>query len=70
MTGARSWEQGGVTPLEAGPLREQSCVAAVMEYLDGPLAKNFDFMFTDEAGSAPSPHVGALLDGVDNGAEC
>jgi hypothetical protein len=73
MTGARSWEQGGVTPLEAGPLREQSCVAAVMEYLDGPLAKNFDFMFADEAGSAagaPPPHVGAWLDGVDNGAEC
>ncbi|KAJ1490907.1 hypothetical protein T484DRAFT_1776182 [Baffinella frigidus] len=41
-------EQGGATPLEAGPPREQSCVEAVMEYLDGPLAENFDFMFADE----------------------
>mmetsp|Transcript_10838 Transcript_10838/g.26279 ORF Transcript_10838/g.26279 Transcript_10838/m.26279 type:complete len:253 (-) Transcript_10838:234-992(-) len=66
-------EQGGATPLKAGPPRERSCVEAVMEYLDGPLAENFDFMFADEAGSAagaPPPHVGAWLDGVDNGAEC
>jgi hypothetical protein len=39
------WEQAA--PLGAAPPlgREQSCVEAVMEYLDGPLAGNFDFMF-------------------------
>ena len=55
-------EQGGEG---AGPLREQSCVEAVMEYLEGterfgclgPLAGNFDFMFAE-------------LDGNDSGAEC
>jgi hypothetical protein len=64
-TGACSRKQGGATPLEAGLPREQSCVEAVMEYLDGPLAENFDFMFADEEGGAAC----ALLDGVDNCAE-
>jgi hypothetical protein len=30
------------------PPTEQSCLEAVMAYLDGPLAGNFDFMFEDE----------------------
>jgi len=38
-------EQGSA---EAGPPRERSCIEAVMAYLDGPLAGNFDFMFADE----------------------
>jgi len=57
-------EQGGTTRFEAGPppfyrgtslIRNapppggRSCVEAVMDYLDGPLAENFDFMFVDEA---------------------
>ena len=33
-TGACGMAQGGATPLDAGPLREKSCVEAVMEYLD------------------------------------
>jgi hypothetical protein len=41
-------DQGGATPLEAGPPREQSCAEAVMDYLDGPLVGNFDFMFAAE----------------------
>jgi hypothetical protein len=36
-------EQGFEAPLEAG-----SCSAAVMTYLEGPLAVDFDFMFVDE----------------------
>ncbi|KAJ1479482.1 hypothetical protein T484DRAFT_1902737 [Baffinella frigidus] len=32
-TGGCGLEQGGATPLEAGPPRERSCVEAVMEYL-------------------------------------
>jgi hypothetical protein len=42
----------GATPLGAGRTTapEQSCVEAVLAYLDGPLAENFDFMFVDEAG--------------------
>jgi len=32
-TGPGGWEQGGATPLEAGPAGERSCVEAVMEYL-------------------------------------
>jgi len=46
---------------EAGPPGERPCVQAVMEYLDGPLAGNFDFMFADEEGgemgvlAPPSP---------------
>mmetsp|Transcript_10835 Transcript_10835/g.26269 ORF Transcript_10835/g.26269 Transcript_10835/m.26269 type:complete len:219 (-) Transcript_10835:223-879(-) len=38
------------------------CVEAVMDYLDGPLAGNFDFMFADE-------EVGAPFDRDNNGAE-
>mmetsp|Transcript_53397 Transcript_53397/g.127213 ORF Transcript_53397/g.127213 Transcript_53397/m.127213 type:complete len:203 (-) Transcript_53397:77-685(-) len=38
-------------PPDAPSYREQSCVEAVMEYLDGPLAENFDFMFADEEGA-------------------
>ena len=69
-------DQGGARPLEAGPpgdrpcvqqscversCVERPCVQAVMDYLDGPLARNFDFMFADEEG-------GALLDGCDTAA--
>ena len=36
-------EQGFEAPLEAG-----SCSVAVMTYLEGPLAVDFDFMFVDE----------------------
>ena len=43
--------QGGMT-LEASLSREQSCVEAVMEYLEGPLVGNFDFMFEDEEEGA------------------
>mmetsp|Transcript_32438 Transcript_32438/g.74090 ORF Transcript_32438/g.74090 Transcript_32438/m.74090 type:complete len:276 (+) Transcript_32438:187-1014(+) len=49
-------------PPDAPSYREQSCVEAVMEYLDGPLAENFDFMFADE-------EVGAPFDRDNNGAE-
>jgi hypothetical protein len=51
LSGPCGGEQGGATPLEAGPPRERPCVEAVMEYLDGPLARNFDFMFADEEGA-------------------
>jgi hypothetical protein len=47
-TGPCGWEQGGDTPLEEGPPRERSCVEAVMEYLEGPLGGDFDFIFADE----------------------
>jgi len=53
-------------PLATAPPREQSVVEAVMDYLEGPLVGNFEFMFVDEEGA---PEVGALLDGDDNGAE-
>jgi len=45
---------GGASSLEAGRPRERSCVdkrscvEAVMDYLDGPLTANFDFMFDEE----------------------
>ena len=59
-TWPRGGEQGGATVLEAGPPRERSCMAAVMDYLDGPLAGNFEVIFADEEGS---PEVGAQIDG-------
>ena len=62
-TRPRGGEQGGAPSLGAGPPRERSCAEAVMDYLDGPLAGNFDFMFSDEG---ELPEVG---DGNDNGAE-
>jgi hypothetical protein len=43
--------EGGTTP-EASLSREQSCVEAVMEYLEGPLEGDFDFMFEDEEEGA------------------
>jgi hypothetical protein len=51
-TGPCGWEQGGATPLEEGPPRERSCVEAVMDYLDGPIVGDFDFMFAEEEGGA------------------
>ena len=48
MTWPCGAEQGGATPPEAGPPGERSCVEAVMDYLEGPFACNFDFMFADE----------------------
>jgi len=50
-------------PINTAPPREQSCVQAVMDYLEGPLVGNFEFMFVDEEGA---PEAGALLDGDDN----
>ena len=40
----------GARPREAGPPGGLSCVAAVMDYLDGPFALDFDFMFADDEG--------------------
>ena len=40
----------GAMPRKAGPPGEWSCVEAVMDYLDGPFALDFDFMFADEEG--------------------
>ena len=40
----------GVRPREAGPPGEWPCGEAVMDYLDGPFALDFDFMFVDEEG--------------------
>ena len=40
----------GAKPREAGTPREWSCVEAVTDYLDGPFALDFDFMFADEEG--------------------
>ena len=37
-------------PREAGPPGQWSCLEAVMDYLDGPFALDFDFMFADEDG--------------------
>ena len=37
--------------LDVGPPGEWSCVEAVMDYLDGPFALDFDFMFADEEGA-------------------
>ena len=47
-------EACSAAPPEAGPplARERPCLEAVMEYLDGPFAGNFDFMFADEEGGA------------------
>ena len=39
---------------------ERPCVEAVMEYLDGPLEGDFDFMFADDAGDCAS------MDGYDD----
>jgi hypothetical protein len=36
--------------------REQSCLEAVLAYLDGPLAGNFDFMFQDEEAGCEFVH--------------
>jgi hypothetical protein len=63
-TRARGGEQGSATPLETRPPPERSCVEAVLDYLEGPLAtEDFDFMFVDEAGRVPQ--VGAVLDADD-----
>jgi len=53
---------------EEGQPRERPCVEAVMDYLDGPLVGDFDFMFADEAGDATTTE-GASLEGDDDGAE-
>ena len=39
---------GGWARLFGEDKHDLSCVEAVMDYIDGPLAKNFDFMFVDE----------------------
>jgi len=44
-----------------GPPRERSCVEAVMDYLDGPLAGDFDFMFSDEEGIVVPGNRGTSL---------
>jgi hypothetical protein len=59
-TGGCGKEQGAATSLEVGSPTgdtyslgspgEQSCVEAVMDYLEGPFAFDFDFMFADEEG--------------------
>ena len=41
-------EQGAATRPEAGSPGERSCVEAVMDYLEGPFACDFDFMFAEE----------------------
>ena len=65
-TRPRGGEQGGATLLEAGPPREQSCVEAVMDYLEGPLVGNFEFMFVDEEGApevaGPPNHLDDKVD--------
>jgi len=66
-TRLRGGEQGGATLLEAGPPRERSCVEDVMDYLEGPLAGNFDFMFADEEEGDRPPESGAQLDGENTG---
>ena len=50
---------GGRNILEAAPPLDRPCVEAVMDYLDGPLVGNFDFMFADDAGDCDT------LDGYD-----
>ena len=55
--GSCGGQHGGTAPPEA----ERSCIEAIMDYLDGPLASNFDFMFSDEEGDSP-PQEGALPD--------
>ena len=54
----------GAAPPEAGPPRERSWFGAVMDYLDGPFAEDFAFMFVDEAGDvagAPPTSPACLL---------
>jgi hypothetical protein len=49
-TGPCGAEQGAAQPFDTDPPEERSCVEAVMDYLEGPFACNFDFMFADEEG--------------------
>ena len=47
------------TAAETGPPQERPCVEAVLDYLEGPLAGDFDFMFADEEGRPPQASLRA-----------